>query len=103
MREIFPEATPKIFVFCNCCSPEWHEMMAIAEDGHILTGHICSSHGWAWHDMGIDHDGWKRDLYAAHYPQGFEVEWVDGNPLEHPGVKAAYALNQLLPRDSIDA
>lgn len=87
------EALPKVYVFCNSCSHEWHEMMAMAEDGTCLAGHICSIHGWAWHDMGIDRDGWKRDLYATHYPNGFDVEWVD-NPRDHAGLMAAYAKNQ---------
>jgi hypothetical protein len=45
--------------------------------------------------MGIAPDGWKRDLYAAHYPDGFEVVWVE-NPATDPGLLAAYAKNQLL-------
>lgn len=73
------DALPKIFVFCNSCSHEWHSMAALSEDGVFLAGHVCSSHGWANHDMGIDPDGWKRDEYAKHYPGGFEVVWVD-NP-----------------------
>jgi len=48
---------------------------------------------FAAHDMGIDENGWKRDLYAAHYPNGFEVVWVE-KPREHEGLMAAYALNQ---------
>lgn len=68
---------PKIFVFCNGCSPEWHPHCAIAEDGAVLAQHLCSHHGWALHDMGVREDGWKRDLYAAHYPDGFEVVYVE--------------------------
>ena len=91
---------PTIFVFCNsgdCRRPscDWHSMMAVAEDGHHLADHICSNHAWAAHDMGIDENGWKRDLYAAHYPDGFEVEFVD-DPRTHPGLQAAYVKNQAL-------
>jgi hypothetical protein len=68
---------PKIFVFCNSCAPQWHSMLALSEDGECLAGHLCSSHGWAAHDMGIHPDGWKRDLYATKYPDGFEVVWVE--------------------------
>jgi hypothetical protein len=67
-------------------------MVALAEDGTGLAGHICSSHDWAPHDMGIAPDGWKRDIYAAHYPQGFEMIWVDDpTPGKHAGLDAAYA------------
>ena len=84
---------PKIYVLCNSCAPQWHAAMAMAEDGTCLAAHVCSSHGFIPHDMGIDEDGWKRDLYAKHYPGGFEVEWVE-KPREHAGLMAAYALNQ---------
>jgi hypothetical protein len=88
---------PRIFVFCNtveCEKPpgDWHSMVALAEDGTGLAGHICSSHGWARHDMGIDPAGWKRDIYAKHYPEGFEVVWVeDARPGHNPDLDAAYA------------
>jgi hypothetical protein len=89
---------PKIFVFCNGCSPQWHSFVALAEDGTGLTGHICSSHGWAAHDMGVDEDGWKRDIYAKHYPDGFEVEYVEitckADVDKHPGLVAAFAKNK---------
>lgn len=90
------ETKPKIFVFCNSCVPEWHSMVAIAEDGTWLAGHICSHHGYAAHDMGINPNGWKRDKYAAHYPDGFEVEWVpDAHPGKHPGLDEACRLAAL--------
>ena len=89
---------PKIFVFCNGCLPGWHSFAAIAEDGAVLAGHVCSDHGWAHHDMGVNEDGWKRDLYAAHYPNGFEVEYVEvyskADVAAHAGLTAALdALN----------
>ena len=67
----------KIYVFCNGCSPGWHNFLAIAEDGACLAGHVCSHHGYAAHDMGVDENGWKRDIYAKHYPDGYEVEYVE--------------------------
>lgn len=82
-----------IYVWCNSSSPEWHSMMAMAEDGSVLAHHVCSAHGFAFHDMGIDEGGWKRDKYAEHYPDGFEVVWVE-SPKSHDGLMAAYALNQ---------
>ena len=87
---------PKIFVFCNNAGyrnrGSWHYMVGIAEDGTCLAGHICSQHGYATHDMGIAENGLKRDLYAKHYPGGFEVVWV-GDPDTHEGLKLALERN----------
>lgn len=85
----------KIYVFCNTkdCdkgSGDWHSMAAVSEDGEWLAGHICSSHAWARHDMGIDEDGWKRNIYAEHYPDGFEVIGVESDEIDtHEGLQAA--------------
>lgn len=86
---------PKIYVFCNSCAPKWHVAYAIAEDGHCLASHVCSDHGFIPHDMGLDPDGWKRELYDAHYPDGYELEWVP-NPRTHAGLGDAYKKNQAL-------
>jgi len=85
--------SPKIYVFCNSCSPQWHSATALSEDGFFLAGHVCSSHGFIHHDMGVDENGWKRDTYEAHYPGGFEVEYVDHEIVrsrKHAGIEAAY-------------
>lgn len=91
---------PKIYVFCNSCSPQCHRFMAIAEDGTFLGGHICSGHEYADHDMGVVENGWKRDLYAAHYPGGFTVERLDIRSRQdadnHPGLSNAFKLNQAM-------
>ena len=93
---------PKIFVWCNRCEPEWHSASAMAEDGTALGGHICSSHSFIAHDMGINENGWKRDIYAEHYPDGFEVVWVE-DPKHHAGLDAAYKLNQQRkPEDTVE-
>lgn len=89
---------PKIFVFCNGCSPGWHTFVALTEDGEGLCGHLCSDHGYAFHDMGVRDDGWKRDIYAKRYPDGFEVEYVEvtckADAEAHPGLAAAMAKNR---------
>jgi hypothetical protein len=84
------EQKPKIYVFCNNCSPEWHVFTALSEDGVFLAGHVCSHHAYAPHDMGVAENGWKRDTYAKYYPDGFDVELVE-NPKDHAGVMAAHA------------
>lgn len=93
---------PKIFVFCNGCSPGWHMFVALAEDGKGLCGHVCSHHAYASHDMGVDENGWKRDIYAKHYPDGFEVVYLEvtskadmaAHELAHPLLAAAIARNK---------
>lgn len=87
---------PKIFVFCNGCSDElggMHNAIAVSEDGHVLAGHCCSNHYWIRHDMGLTSD-WKHEEYRKHYPDGFDLEFVDleaSRVMEHEGVKAAHA------------
>jgi len=88
-------SAPKIFVFCNGCSPDWHSFAAVAEDGISLAGHICSHHGFAAHDMGVNEDGLKRDVYAKHYPDGFEVVYCEitrrADLAKHPELAAVIA------------
>lgn len=84
---------PKIYAFVN---GHWGGgdmvALAVAEDGTVLAQHVSSSPSWAQHDMGVTSD-WKHDKYAEHYPDGFEIEWVD-KPKEHLGLMAAFELNQ---------
>jgi hypothetical protein len=95
-------STAKIYVFCNTLNcdrgaGDWHSMLAVAEDGHVLAAHICSHHGFAQRDMGIHPDGWKRDKYAAHYPAGFEVLFIESKDINtHPGLQAAFAAARAL-------
>jgi hypothetical protein len=82
---------PKIFVFVNTRYRNGDECpVAFSEDGHAIAGHFCS-HGWARHDMGFDGSNWKHENYDKHYPDGWELEWVDDFD-SHEGLKAAIAL-----------
>jgi len=87
----------RIFVWINTGQgTDWQVGMAMAEDGAYLASHVSSSLAWAKHDMGVtphNGDNWKHAAYAAHYPEGFELIWVD-HPKTHEGLMAAYALNQ---------
>lgn len=99
-----------IYAFCNGCDmPDWHNGMAMCEDGHVLAEHVSSTHDFCRIDLGVDgakrhEDGkedWsgKRAKYAEHCPEGFTVEWVEQSQLRtHPGIQAAYAKNQDLGR-----
>lgn len=81
---------PKIFAFVNGRASFGDYLpSALAEDGTPLAGHCSSSIGWAKHDIGIGSD-WKHDKYRAHYPDGYELEWVDDVD-GHPECLAAIA------------
>ena len=89
--------TPKIYVFVN---GRWGNDcigLALAEDGHCLGSHLSSSEMWSRHDMGLTSD-WKHDGYKEHYPDGYELEWVD-DPKKHEGLMAAYKKNQELKEE----
>ena len=88
-------ALPRIYVFCNRHAPQWHSFVALAEDGTVLAGHVCSEHYFAPGDMGITEESDKRDAYAAHYPNGYELEYVEAtsraDTIAHRGLFAALA------------
>lgn len=53
-------------------------LVAVAEDGQQVAGHVSSSVDWGKRDMGLTPScNWKHDLYAKKYPNGYELEWVD--------------------------
>lgn len=81
---------PKIYAFVNG-RVQWGDYLptALAEDGTSLAGHCSSSLSFAKHDIGIGSD-WKHEAYRKHYPNGYELEWVD-DVSTHAGVQAAIA------------
>ena len=83
---------PKIYCFLNGGQREWWNVLAIAEDGTTLAGHVCSSPSFFRHDIGITSD-WKHDKYDAHYPNGWTLEWVDREDIAaHKGLQQAFKL-----------
>ena len=87
----------QIFCFSNGISGCFLRAIAIADDGHVLAQHLCSSIGFMGHDLGITSD-WKHENYNKHFGDGnWELEWVD-EPKIHEGVQQAYKLNQELSR-----
>jgi hypothetical protein len=84
---------PKIFCWINSGKgTEWQIVMAVAEDGCFLASHLSSHEEWAKHDIGLTSD-WKHNAYRSHYPDGYELVWVD-DAQTHEGLQAAYVLNQ---------
>jgi len=78
------ERKPQIFIFCTRCSAafggENHDIVAVAEDGTQLSSHVCSSHGWGKIDMGVNGLCSHHDKYDKHYPNGFDVVWMESPP-----------------------
>lgn len=96
------KAMHKIYIFNNGGSREWYSAVAIADDGHCLAQHICSHEGFMAHDTGIT-SNWKHENYNEHFGEGnWELEWVP-DPRNHPGLEAAYALNQQLGKERTEA
>jgi hypothetical protein len=69
---------PKIFCFIHGVNNIGCFPVALAEDGEALAGHCSSNVGFARHDIGFTSD-WKHDEYSKHYPNGYELVWLDDN------------------------
>jgi len=95
----------KIFVFCVPTGRSSYGMIkgaeptgdvigyALAEDGVGIASHYSSGENWSKHDMGITSD-WKHAYYEKHYPNGYELEWIDFKDLDnHEGYLKAMELN----------
>lgn len=68
---------PRIYAFIsNKFGPDDVCVRALAEDGTLLASHISSDVMWAKIDIGVGSDR-KHDTYREHYPNGYELEWVD--------------------------
>lgn len=84
---------PKIYALQNFSGGGEGPGIGIAEDGAILADHWSSNSYWAQHDLGVTSD-WKHDLYKAHYPDGYEVVWVEDAEVDgHEGLQKAFALH----------
>jgi hypothetical protein len=76
---------PKVFIFSNGPCGVGVKGAAIAEDGTVIATWACSSLRWLQRDL---RSVSALAKYSAHYPDGFELEWV-GDPKAHEGCKAA--------------
>ncbi len=66
---------------------------AISDDGQWLATHMSSNDEWAKYDIGIGADSngqskRKHDIYNAHFPDGWELEWIE-QPVTHSGLHDA--------------
>lgn len=96
MTEIVNTQKPKIYLFSLPGGFEPTDVIgyALAEDGHCICSHLSSNVQWAKHDMGLTSD-WKHDHYNEHYPDGYELIWVD-DPDNHSELKMVMELNKKL-------
>ena len=90
---------PTIYGFNNGGSPGWYSAVAIAEDGTVVGGHLCSAEGYMQHDLGIL-EGTRTDRhekdYQKHYPNGYKMEFVPSQEIEgHEKLNEAFRLNQI--------
>lgn len=91
---------PKIFIFAQRIWTSGDMVgCALAEDGTCLAGHFSSSKAWLFHDMGLTSD-WKHENYREHYPEGYELEWVEFDYVGgHEGLMKACELNQAMAEE----
>lgn len=84
---------PVIYGFNNGGSPGFMYACLIAEDGAGMGSHMCSSEGYMPGDLGCL-EGSRPDRHEGfreHYPDGYRMEFVGGNPRKHAGIMAAVA------------
>lgn len=92
------EELPVIIGFNNGGQMGWLEAVAIAQDGVVLGGHICSSEAYMPFDLGLVEDSRsdRLDEYKKHYPDGFRCEFVPhAKAKDHTGLRDAMQLYML--------
>lgn len=89
------EELPIIYGFNNGGAPGWYDGTLISADGHILGGHVCSSEGFMWGDLGIIEGSRpdRHETFQKHYPDGYRMEFVGfGDVSGHAGLQEAFKL-----------
>ena|SRR3990167_7600436 len=86
---------PTIYAFANSNERDWVSAVALAADGAVLGGHLCSHEAYINNDLGVL-EGTCKDRhegqYQRHYPDGYRMEFVQWNDISgHAGLQAAIA------------
>jgi hypothetical protein len=69
-------------------------VVALADNGMCVGGHVSSSLSFAKHDIGIN-STWHHEDYKKEFPDGYELIWKDNpNDLE---ILQAVQKNKTLP------
>lgn len=86
---------PVIYGFNNGGSPGFFSACLLAEDGTPLGGHLCSSEGYMYGDLGIL-SGFREDrhqTFREHYPEGYKMDFVPYDDVPgHEALQRAFAL-----------
>jgi hypothetical protein len=91
------EELPVIYGFNNGGSPGWYSGCLLAEDGTGLGGHVCSSEGFMYGDLGVAKGSRpdRHETFREHYPDGYRMDFVRSEDVRsHQGLAAAYQKNQ---------
>jgi hypothetical protein len=79
---------PKIFCYIPGVEGAWKPdkpVCALSEDGDLLAVHVSSNESFAKSDIGVTNPGsHHHEAYRAHYPDGYELVWVEGSIRDHP-------------------
>lgn len=90
---------PVIYGFNNGGSRGFYYAALIAEDGEPMGGHLCSSEGFMYGDLGIL-EGSREDRHEGfrkHYPDGYRMDFVPYDQVKsHAGLLAAIEKNNAL-------
>ena len=89
-------AERKIFIFSDAIGRGPCTGYALAEDGVMLSKVWCSCDDYVPRDLGAYKSSMHpvRELYAAHFPDGFETVFVPWrNVVHHKELQAALNLN----------
>ena len=92
------EKLPVIYGFNNGGSPGWFSGVLIAADGTGLGGHLCSSEGYMYGDLGIIEGSRpdRHETFRQHYPDGYRMEFVPYADVPgHAALNEAFRLNAL--------
>lgn len=95
------EELPRIYGFNNGGSLGWYQAIAIAEDGHELGLHVCSTENYMPSDLGViegTRDDRHTESYQKHYPSGYVMEFVPFDKVKtHEKLMKAFELAKDLP------
>ena len=86
---------PNIYIAYDMLDTTGWYGIALAEDGTVLSWHFSSNATFSKQDMGVTSDK-KHDIYAEHYPKGYNVVWLGAGFRTDERFIAASKLNHQL-------
>ncbi len=84
-----------IYAWCQGGNQHEFKGMWMAEDGVFLGKLYASTIQLLQFKMSDDPVHWQLEMFRAHYPYGYRIEWVPMNQVrQHKGLMEAYSRNQ---------